>query len=172
LRKNRQDERIAHIIDNNYKFKNEKIGTENAAIINNLVVDIIEHSYGKDYILLSEAAYKDLKTAKQENYEVIYNNPQISSKYNDIIKPMFKNLYYKLLEDVKSKDYNSLIYKHHILFIEKNLKYYNRKEYQNEDANEIVVDYIASMTDDYFIALYKQLFPQSDCCIEYKSYFE
>jgi len=172
LGKDRQDARIAHIIDNNYKFKNEKIGTENAAIINNLVVDIIEHSYGKDYILLSEAAYKDLKTAKQENYEVIYNNPQISSKYNDIIKPMFEKIYYKLLEDVKNKDYNSFIYKHHISFIGRNLKYYNRKEYQNEDANEIVVDYIASMTDDYFIALYKQLFPQSDYCIDYKSYFE
>ena len=172
LGKDRQDAKIAHIIDNNYKFKNEKIGTENAAIINNLVVDIIEHSYGKDYILLSEAAYKDLKIAKQENYEVIYNNPQISNKYNDIIKPMFEKIYYKLLEDVKNEDYNSLIYKHHISFIGKNVKYYNRKEYQNEDANEIVVDYIASMTDDYFVALYKQLFPQSDYCIEYKSYFE
>ena len=62
----------AKIIDQDTEFSSESIGDKNAEIINNLSVDIIENSYGKDYILLSEAAYNDLKTAKRENYEMIY----------------------------------------------------------------------------------------------------
>lgn len=172
LGKDRQDARIAGIIDYNYKFHNEKIGNENAAIINNLTVDIIENSYGKKYILLSEDVYEDLKKAKEENYEVIYNNATISKQYDEIIKPMFVEIYDALLDDVKKKNTDSVIFKHHIDFIYNSLKYYNKADYLSEEPNQIVVDYIASMTDDYFIALHKHLFPDSKYHIEYKSYFE
>ncbi len=171
LGKDRQDARTAHITDVGYKYKNEKIGTENAAIINNLTVDIIENSYGKDHILLSSEAYADLKTAKQENYDVIYNNPIILDKYNEIIKPMFERVYYKLLEDLRKRNEESVIYSHHINYINEALKYY-RTNYIDEEDNQIVVDYIASMTDDYFLELYKVLFPGDVVPIEFKSYFE
>ena len=173
LGKDRQDARTAKIIDYSYKFKTEKIGTENAAIINNLTVDIIENSYGKDYILLSTAAYNDLKNAKKENYEVIYKNESINNQYNEIIRPMFIEIYDVLLDDIKKRKRDSIIFKHHINFISRNLKYYSSKDdYSSEEANQIVVDYIASMTDDYFISLHKMLFPNSKHHIKYKSYFE
>lgn len=66
LGKDRQDAVLAGIIEPDYQFKTELIGTENAKIINNLTVDIIEHSYGKDYIMLSDKAFKDLSTAKKK----------------------------------------------------------------------------------------------------------
>lgn len=172
LGKDRQDARTARIIEHDYKFNNEKIGTENAAIINNLTVDIIENSYGKDYILLSPEAYSDLKTAKQENYDVIYNNPQILDRYNEVIRPMFEKVYYLLLKDLRDKNENSVIYRHHIAYIKNSLKYYRDINYLDEEENQVVVDYIASMTDDYFIELYKELFPESGELIEYKSYFD
>lgn len=172
LGKDRQDARKAKIIDDNQTFSNNKIGKENAAIINNLTVDIIENSYGKDFILLSESAYDDLKTAKQENYEIIYRNERINKQYEDVIKPMFAEIYYKLLDELKNKDENSIIYKHHITFMDKELKYYRDVNYLDEEPNQIVVDYIASMTDDYFIELHKLLFPNSKYIIEYHSYFE
>lgn len=170
--KDRQDAITAKIIDKNYKFSNEIIGSQNAAIINNLTVDIIENSYGKDYIKLSEQAYKDLKTSKKENYEVIYFNDKINLKYDEIIKPMFKEVYYALLEQLKSKDENSIIYRHHIGFIQEALKYYKEFDYLKEEPNQIVADYIASMTDDYFIDLHKKLFPSSKYNIDYVSYFQ
>ena len=40
------------------------------------------------------------------------------------------------------------------------------------EKNQIVVDYIASMTDDYFIELHKYLFPSSKLDLKYKGYFE
>jgi dGTPase len=45
-------------------------------------------------------------------------------------------------------------------------------EYLESDPNQLTVDFIASMTDDYFIDLYSTLFPKSDLKIVYKGYFE
>lgn len=170
--KDRQDAITAKIIDREHEFSSEIIGAANASIINNLIVDIIENSYGKDYILLSKEAYADLKTAKDENYKVIYKNDEINSKYEDIIKPMFKDVYYALLDQLMKKDEASIIYKHHMNFIRNSLKYYKGIDYGKEEPNQIVVDYIASMTDDYFVELHKKLFPGSKYEIEYISYFE
>lgn len=171
LGKDRQDAELAGIIEKDYPFTTEAIGKENAMIINNLTVDIIENSYGKDYILLSEEAFRDLSKAKEENNNVIYKDNKIDAQYNDIIKPMFEELYYKLLSDMKKKDENSIIYKHHINPIGSSLKKYQDIDYLEEENNQIVVDYIASMTDDYFISLHEYLFPDSQYKIEYELYF-
>ena len=44
--------------------------------------------------------------------------------------------------------------------------------YEKTEPNRIVSDFIASMTDDYFIELHEFLFPDSKLKINYKSYFE
>jgi len=170
--KDRQDAVTAGIVDKDYEFKTEFIGTNNAKIINNLTVDIINNSYGKDYIALSENAYNDLVTAKSENYKVIYQNDAVNREYDDCIKPMFEQVYYKLLDELKRGDKNSFIFRHHIDFINSNVRYYGESKYSDEEPNDIVTDYIASMTDDYFLALYKELFPKSPLKIEFKSYFD
>jgi dGTPase len=95
----------------------------------------------------------------------------MSKQYDDLIKPMFEELYYKLLSDVNSKNDNSMIYKHHINPIAEALSNYHNVDYLAQEPNQIVVDYIASMTDDYFISLYKHLFPNSKYKIEYEPYF-
>ena len=173
LGKDRQDAITAHLIDKDYPFETETIGTQNAAIINNLTVDIIENSYGKDYIQLSDTAYNDLKTAKKENYAVIYRNDAINTQYENIIKPMFADLYYALLDGIRKKDENSPIYKYHIGFVKSNSAYYDSSaDYADDEPNQIVVDFMASMTDDYFVELHKKMFPHSPYKIAYKSYFE
>lgn len=170
--KDRQDAVTAKLIDENCPFSTSFIGKQNAEVINNLIVDIVNNSYGKDYLLLSEAAYSDLKTAKSENYKYIYFNSKVECVYDEEIKPMFVELYNKLLDDVRNKNTDSFIYRHHIYFIKEAQKYYDRLDYEKEDPNQIVVDYLASMTDDYFIDLHKKLFPDSKHKIEYKSYFD
>jgi dGTPase len=173
LGKDRQDARTAKIIDPQTQFAPLNIGAENAEIINNLVVDIIENSYGHDYIMLSRGAYNDLKTAKNENYEKIYKAPQVNDEYEKIIRPMVQQLYEKLLEDVKSGSTGTEIYRQHIMFVQGCCAHYSGGEsYTDQRPDDIVVDYIASMTDDYFIALFQRLFPNSSLKIHYKSYFE
>lgn len=170
--KDRQDAITARIIDEEFPFSSDYIGSKNAEMINNLVVDIVNHSYGKDYILMSKEAFMDLKTAKKENYLHIYRNPNVNTMYEQVIKPMFEELYYRLLEDVKHNNQESFIFKHHISYIENSLRYYENYDYRKEEPNRIVADYIASMTDDYFVDLHRLLFPDSVYAIEYKSYFE
>lgn len=170
--KDRQDAMTARIIEDCSDFSSEEIGTANAMIINNLTVDIINNSYGKDYIKLSPGYFNDLKTAKKENYQKIYKTPAIEDEINNIIKPMFNQLYYRLLDDITKQDESSVIWKHHIDYVHQNTYWYGDVPYEKTEPNRIVADYIASMTDDYFIDLFTLLFPDSQLKVEYKSYFE
>lgn len=173
LGKDRQDAETAKIIDAATPFSDMAIGTRNAAIINNLTVDIIENSYGHDYISLSDAAFQQLRYAKKENFAYIYDNEVHVRRYEETIRPMFRSLYNRLLQDVTNDNRQSVIYKHHIAYIQKRNAFYENADYpNNENPNQIVVDFIASMTDDYFVDLYAYLFPDSNYKIEYKSYFE
>ena len=173
LGKDRQDAQRAKILSGTHSFSAQSIGTENAEIINNLTVNILENSYGKPFIQMDNEFYEELKTAKQENYAKIYKNEQVAQKYQESIAPMFEEVYQKLLCDLNEHNQNSVIYKHHILYINQWRKYYNpQNPYIEEEPNQIVVDYIASMTDDYFIDLHSFLFPKSRYHVEYHSYFE
>lgn len=170
--KDRQDAETAQLIDKKQRFRPGKIGTGNAPIINNISVDIVENSYGKDHILLSPEVYGDLKAAKAENYEVIYKNDVVSEQHGTI-REMFADVYYKLLDDLKKGNRDSVIYRHHLDFIAEKTRFYDSSfSYGREEANQMVVDYMASMTDDYFIELHHFLFPESPHKIEYISYFE
>lgn len=169
LGKDRQDAEKAGIIEDNNIFDDNAIGSFNAKIINNLIVNIVENSYGKDYISMDKEYYEALKLGKRQNYEFIYETEYIKSiKY--VIEPMFKKIYEKCLNDILKEDYNSAVYKHHIDYVKKHNKYYKGPEYEKEDKNQIVVDYIASMTDDYMTELYSYLFPEEEG-IKYVSYF-
>lgn len=170
--KDRQDAVTAQIIKEDHPFSGEIIGTHNAQMINNLVTDIVNNSYGKDYIRLSDEVFGELKTAKKENYKYIYFNDIVKSEFDSTIKPMFADMYEKLCDDVKKGDENSMVYQHHIKPIAESTRFYENFDYISEPAPMIAADFIASMTDDYFIELYKLLFPDSKYHIEYKSYFE
>lgn len=173
LGKDRQDARLARIIDEDTRFSQTDIGYSNADMINNLIVDIIEHSYGKDCISLSESAYEGLRTAKEENYALIYKNPALSGRYEQTVKPMFRQLYGRILDDLQTGGDGTFVHRHHIDHVAQSAKYYGGADYEkNEKAEFIAADYIASMTDDYFIDLYERLFPDSGHKIEYVSYFE
>ena len=170
LGKDRQDAERAHIVENK-EFDNGAIGTYNAEIINNLIVNIIENSYGKPYIKMDEEHFEALKKAKNDNYELIYKNDSVKDDMYSVVKPMMSEMYEKLLEDLVSNNTDSPIFTHHIDYINK--AHYKRDiPYEQTEPNQIVVDYIASMTDDYFIELYHHLFPNSDKKIEYKGYFD
>ena len=170
LGKDRQDAERAHIIENK-EFDDGAIGTYNAEIINNLIVNIIENSYGKPYIKMDEEHFEALKKAKNDNYELIYKNDSVKDDMYNVVKPMMSEIYEKLLKDLVSNNTHSPIFTHHIAYINK--AHYKRDiPYEETEPNQIVVDYIASMTDDYFIELYHHLFPKSDKKIQYKGYFD
>ena len=151
-------------------FSDEGIGVINAEIVNNLIVNVIENSYNKPYIKMDKECFNALNKAKRDNYEHIYLDKSQTESDLTLLK-MMEEIYSKLLSDLKNGNQSSTIFTHHINYVDK--PYYRRTSpYQEEDKNQIVVDYIASMTDDYFIELYKHLFPKSNLELKYKGYFE
>lgn len=170
LGKDRQDAEKAQLLKNK-DFEPGAIGTYNAEIINNLIVNIIENSYGKPYIRMDEAHFEALKKAKSDNYMLIYKNDSVNDVLQNTVKPMMSDVYAKLLDDLIKGNLASPIFSHHIDYV--NSAHYTRSiPYESTEPNQIVTDYIASMTDDYFIDLYEYLFPGSDKKITYKGYFD
>lgn len=169
LGKDRQDAAKMNLVDEN-DYDATRIGSINAEIINNLVVNIIENSYGKPYIRMDEEHFLAMKTAKKENYARIYENAASQAKLIDTVKPMMADIYGQMLADLLAGKQDSPIFRHHIAYV--NRTHYRRDvAYEKSEPNQIVVDYIASMTDDYFIDLYRHLFPNSPYRVEYTGYF-
>lgn len=164
LGKDRQD---AEKLNRHNKYEDGVLGTFNAEIINNLIVNIIENSYGHDFIRMDNEHFEALSVAKNENYDKIY----LTNDLEPIVFPMMERMYESLLDDVVKGNLESPIFKHHIEMVESNHYRKGKDLYRDEtEPNQIVVDYIASMTDDYFIDLYGRLFGEAP--IEFLGYFD
>ena len=169
LGKDRQDAASLQMVDDR-QFTDSVIGTVNSEIINNLVVNIIENSYGHPYIKMDEEHFKAVQSYKKENYAMIYSTEPGRAILNRVVKPMMQEIYEQLLEDLRLDKQNSPILLHHIDYVN-HTRYPRTTRYGTEEPNQIVVDYIASMTDDYLIDLHRYLFPNSSYYVEYTGYF-
>ncbi len=127
-----------------------KLGIFNRNILSNLAKDIIEHSYGKDYIALSESGYEALAVLRRFNFERIYSHPKLRVESSKI-KQSYEWLFEHLLFDLNERDKESYVWK---IFLHK-----RREEYLAETSKtEQVIDYIAGMTDHYFIRTLEKMF--------------
>lgn len=170
LGKDRQDAERAKITTDN-DFGRGAIGSHNAEIIRNLMVNIVENSYGKPYIKMDDKHFRALKKAKSDNYDLIYKTEKVESVLKNTVRPMMHEIYEKLLFDLMNQKTDSPIFSHHIEYVNK--AHYTRTfPYEQSEPNQIVVDFIASMTDDYFIDLHAHFFPNSNLKVEYKGYFD
>jgi len=173
LGKDRQDAEKLGLFEKKPEYTSGKIGTSNAEIINNMIVNIVENSYGKEYLKMDQEYFDAFSAGKKENYELIYRIDKVEKVYAENINPMMEQMYEKLLADAKTKDKDSILYKHHVEYVNNLMKYNSHKwNYAECEPNDMVVDYIASMTDDYFVDLYKHLFPKSTYDVKYVGYFE
>ncbi len=175
LGKDRQDAIRLGMLDTTDTFTGGKIGSTNAEIINNLTVNIIENSYGKPYLKMDDIYFETLVKAKKENYTYIYGSEKIRKSVDENLGPMFEKMYGYLLKEAEQLQKNSYIYRHHIAFLKENNRYSRRfsiERYLETEPNQMVVDYMASMTDDYFVDLYHELFPHDKHDLHYIGYFE
>lgn len=132
----------------------------NSWILSHASVDIIENSYGKDHIEMSEGLFRELSRAKAENYSKIYLSAGVEEERSEMLTRAFELMYEHFLADLLHGDESSYIYRHHIARIERALSHYGRSYDWQSDFNQTVVDYIASMTDGYFTELACKLFPE------------
>lgn len=172
LGKDRNDAIDLGIIPDFSCFSSQMIGVRNGEILNNMIVDIINNSYGKDHIEMSQEAFNDIKEAKKENYRYIYELEGQALEENHNVAPMFEALYDALYDDLLHKRETSTIYRHHIDYLCKKSQSITRESYLQEDPHQIVVDYISSMTDDYFVRLYNHTFPRKTATLDTATPYE
>ena len=159
--KDRADAIDVGIIDSHAIFDSTVIGRTNAQIINNMTVDIVNNSYRADHIAMSEGAFEDIVLAKRQNYEKIYFKEGTVSEFENVVQEMFAEMYERLLADLLAGDESSPVFKHHVASLCAKSASITRDAYLAEEPNRIICDYISSMTDSYFMALYHHLFPNS-----------
>lgn len=123
------------------------LGDNNSDIVNTIVCDIIENSIDKNYIKMSDKVYNALNELKDFNYANIYyksNTKKQLENYEKMFRELF-GFYLKSLNDNIETDI-TVIYLNNM-----------SEQYKKENTNErIVIDYLAGMTDNFFLKKYKE----------------
>jgi len=122
-----------------------RLGDTNGTIVYSLVTDVIENSFNHPYITFSGAISDALIELKKFNLERIYLSPLIKKYYQDI-RSLFNLLFERFLSDVKKDNRDAVIFS---AFLEKKSDVYMT----SHRPEEIVRDFIAGMTDRFFLSL-------------------
>ena len=127
----------------------DRLGSTNGEIMNTLIKDVIYNSYRKGYVNFSKEISSTLKQLKDFNYEKIYLNKKLKQDHEKIIHG-FEVLFKLFLADLKNGTKTSRIYRH---FLDTKHKNYLGS---TSDA-EKVRDFIAGMTDRYYVEVLQDL---------------
>ncbi len=127
------------------------LGNTNGTIVYRLVEDLITNSttssknvgIQEDSISFSAEKSESLMSLKKFNYENIYLNPLIKKEYHRISK-CYSALFESYMEDIVSRKKDSAIYKEY-------RDTSGKAEIVAQNPAEIVRDFIAGMTDDFFL---------------------
>ena len=119
------------------------LGDSNGVIVYRLVTDLILNSYQQPYIAFSHDISNALEKLKAFNLKKIYLNPAIK-QHTKKIEELFGLLFENLLQDLKTKKQTSVIFTG---FLDGMAPEY----IQAHTSEEIVRDFIAGMTDQYFL---------------------
>lgn len=122
----------------------DTLGITNSEIVNTIIMDIIENSLDKPYIKMSDKVYKAIFELKKFNYEYIYSKANTKERIAYYDKGM-NLLFDKYLNDIITNNTDSEIYTAYLN--------YSNNEYLKENPKRIVIDFIAGMTDAFFINL-------------------
>lgn len=158
LGKDRQDAINAGVLGKDqYEFESF-LGSNNSEVIANATLNIVKNSIGKDCVCMDEEVSDEIRRLKKGNFAGVYDyDSATGSKLEKIVRPMMLEMYQRLIGDLERGDESSPVFAHHLhaWFVENRNPRYARIT----SPDDIVCDFIASMTDSYFVELYRHLFP-------------
>jgi dGTPase len=128
----------------------EQLGQTNGTIVYTLVSDLIENSYNKNYVCYSQEVGEALRILRQFNYKNIYNSSRIKAE-TPKIEELFKALFNRFLEDLELDRHDSPIWRDFLAQMEPSYR-------AGHQPAEVVRDFLASMTDAYFLRQCQTLF--------------
>ena len=123
---------------------------------------------------MDKEVFDDFEDLVNEN-SIIYSDLQLNEPYYEIIKPLMKMLFERLFEDLQAENEKSPVYFHFLRDPAMGKYYWDPKgKVITEHASDIVTDFIASMSDDYFIDVCKYLHLDDELVskVRYYEYFE
>jgi len=123
----------------------EVLGDTNGKIVYNLVADLIETSRDGDFIAFSSEKAGALMGLKRFNREKIYFNPLIKRE-GAKIESLFEMIFHRLLEDLQAGREKSPVFANFLIDMAP-------AYLTGRSAAEVVRDFIAGMTDEYFLRL-------------------
>ena len=172
--KDRQDLYRSRIATDRSFSETSVLGTKNWQVIGNLSANIIKNSLDRPALNMDKEVFNEMQQQIKENYEIIYNHKALNEPFEKIVKPLFAELYNRLLSDILKEDITSPVYRHCIDDRILGKHYFDQNGNLTTDPNDIVCDFIASMTDDYFIDVCKHLHIDDELTahIQYREYFE
>ncbi len=119
------------------------LGNRNSEIINTIILDIVNNSYEKGKIIISKNIYETMNKLLEFNYANIYNNANTNEALKYYEDGMNK-VYAKYLKDLNENNKESKIYR---IFLDN----VDSDYIKSTSKEKIVIDFIAGMTDDFFI---------------------
>lgn len=168
--KDRQDAIRAGICEEG-DFDDGLGGAYNAWALSAFVVDVVEHSVGKPRLEMSAEGFAEMRRAKRENYERIYNAAEVNGDFSEEVSTLFERLYLHELDALAAGDQDTAIFSHHIRPISAHLAHYGRTYAWQDDPDQCVCDFMASMTDGYFMATCEALFEDARGLFPLRSHF-
>jgi len=120
-----------------------RLGETNGTIVYTLVEDLISESLEKPTISFSTEVAEALKKLKDFNQEFIYAHTKAKSQTNKV-RLMFELLFKKYYRDLKAGNEHSVIFREFLDGVSSQYR-------DNNPSAMIVRDFIAGMTDDYFL---------------------
>ena len=115
------------------------LGERHSERINTMVTSIIESSYDRPYIMMSDKVGKATNDLRDFLFANVYLNSAAKS------------------EDAKAKELLIKLFEHYVKFPEKMPELY-RRNIENEGVERCVCDFVSGMTDRYAIETYQEIF--------------
>ncbi|HPH01484.1 MAG TPA: HD domain-containing protein [Spirochaetota bacterium] len=125
------------------------LGSDNAAIIDHLVLDLLEQSYGRDEIRFSEPVFTALKELLSFNYSYIYTNRRIMREHGKVAR-IIRMLYDKYHAEMQEGFVENSPFAHHCREL--------GPDFVKRQGPRIIIDFLAGMTDDYLINQFRSIF--------------
>ncbi len=116
------------------------IGRTNGEWLDTFIHDIVENSYDKDEIWMSDPVYAALHQIRSFMFERVYTNPVCKG------------------EEGRAMDMVKILYQHYMDNIDQIPEYLKQLMNQGEAKEKVVCDYVSSMTDRFAVAKFEEYY--------------
>jgi dGTPase len=145
------------------KVVTQHLGLTNREIINVLIRDLVKASTGENHVCFSSDIFEAFVALRDFNYDKIYNHEWVTHSFpqvNEAMTIMFHRFVFLIKNAQEKGDLRSLqtgdkpkSYSTLFVFLQEDIR-----DWPQQKPERLAIDFMAGMTDNFFIETYKELF--------------